>query len=131
VANKTLSEALRRFSNVGVGYYPNSVFVHLDVRETSGYWVDYSRPGEKAIYGSAEMGEVEIAAIRQRRRLPLQAQLLGIAQDAADSIGRTIEVATSEVAAPPSLSSEKEEIQEPLPPPDDATPESPATNEKQ
>jgi hypothetical protein len=31
---------------VGVGYYPNSSFVHLDVRETNTYWVDYAGPGE-------------------------------------------------------------------------------------
>jgi LysM repeat protein/uncharacterized protein YcbK (DUF882 family) len=46
VANATLRDYLRRFSNVGVGYYPNSSFVHLDVREGAAYWVDYSGPGE-------------------------------------------------------------------------------------
>jgi LysM repeat protein len=46
VGNATLRDYLRRFSNVGVGYYPNSSFVHLDVREGAAYWVDYSGPGE-------------------------------------------------------------------------------------
>lgn len=39
------------FNGVGVGYYPNAHFVHLDVgRPRSAYWVDYSRPGEPALY---------------------------------------------------------------------------------
>jgi uncharacterized protein YcbK (DUF882 family) len=46
VPNTTLRDYLRRFSNAGVGYYPNSSFVHLDVREGSAYWVDYAGPGE-------------------------------------------------------------------------------------
>jgi len=46
VSNATLRDYLRRFANVGVGYYPNSSFVHLDVREGAAYWVDYSGPGE-------------------------------------------------------------------------------------
>jgi LysM repeat protein len=46
VKNETIRDYLRRFERVGVGYYPNSSFVHLDVRETSAYWVDYAGPGE-------------------------------------------------------------------------------------
>lgn len=46
VPNEALRDFLRTFSNVGVGYYPNSTFVHLDVRERSAYWVDYAGPGE-------------------------------------------------------------------------------------
>ncbi|MCU0661881.1 MAG: LysM peptidoglycan-binding domain-containing protein [Myxococcota bacterium] len=100
VPYKTLSEALRRFEHVGVGFYPNSVFVHLDIRETSAYWIDYSRPGEKAIYGSSDMTQDEIASIRDRRRLPIEAQLSAIAQDAAAAIAHTIESATSDLEQP-------------------------------
>jgi hypothetical protein len=36
---------------VGVGFYPNSFFVHLDVRKgPSAFWIDYSGPGEGAAY---------------------------------------------------------------------------------
>jgi hypothetical protein len=52
-------EALRDFCRTlplaGVGYYPHSVFVHLDVRdrsEGSARWTDYSEPGERARYGA-------------------------------------------------------------------------------
>lgn len=41
---------LHTFDNVGVGYYPNSTHVHLDIRDKSTYWVDYSRPGQPPRY---------------------------------------------------------------------------------
>ncbi len=49
-----LRDYLRRaFEKVGVGYYPNSSFVHLDVRkERSAFWIDYSGPGERAVYSA-------------------------------------------------------------------------------
>ena len=46
VTNTVLRDYVRRFRNCGVGFYPNSSFVHLDVRETAAYWVDYAGPGE-------------------------------------------------------------------------------------
>jgi LysM repeat protein len=46
VSNTVLRDYVRRFRNCGVGYYPNSSFVHLDVRESAAYWVDYAGPGE-------------------------------------------------------------------------------------
>ncbi|HEY4104076.1 MAG TPA: LysM peptidoglycan-binding domain-containing protein [Polyangiaceae bacterium] len=46
VENGAVRDYLRTLSDVGVGYYPNSSFVHLDVRDTSTYWVDYAGPGE-------------------------------------------------------------------------------------
>lgn len=46
VTNTVLRDYVRRFRNCGVGYYPNSSFVHLDVRDTAAYWVDYAGPGE-------------------------------------------------------------------------------------
>lgn len=46
VTNTELRDYVRRFRNCGVGFYPNSSFVHLDVRESAAYWVDYAGPGE-------------------------------------------------------------------------------------
>jgi LysM repeat protein len=46
VANTVVRDYVRRYRNCGVGYYPNSSFVHLDVRDTAAYWVDYAGPGE-------------------------------------------------------------------------------------
>jgi hypothetical protein len=50
VPNELLRDYLRSLPDVGVGYYPNSTHVHLDVREKPTYWVDYSRPGEHPYY---------------------------------------------------------------------------------
>jgi uncharacterized protein YcbK (DUF882 family) len=50
VPNRTLCDYLRHFDDVGVGFYPNSTFVHFDVRERNAYWIDVSGPGQKAIY---------------------------------------------------------------------------------
>jgi len=46
VDNTTVRDYLRTLTDVGVGYYPNSSFVHLDVRDQNTYWVDYAGPGE-------------------------------------------------------------------------------------
>lgn len=50
VPNTTLRDYLRTHDRVGVGFYPRSHFVHLDVRDRSTYWVDWSRPGEAPRY---------------------------------------------------------------------------------
>ncbi len=52
VGNAALRDYLRKaFDRIGVGYYPNSSFVHLDVRKgPSAFWIDYSGPGENASY---------------------------------------------------------------------------------
>jgi Bacterial protein of unknown function (DUF882) len=54
VKTAELRDYLRRtFDKVGVGYYPNSSFVHLDVRkDRSAFWIDYSGPGERAVYSA-------------------------------------------------------------------------------
>lgn len=46
VPNSAIRDYMLQLGNVGVGYYPNSSFVHLDVRARSAYWVDYAGPGE-------------------------------------------------------------------------------------
>ena len=51
VSRETLRDFLRTFPETGVGYYPNSYFVHMDVRDDKGYWVDRSGPGEAPDYG--------------------------------------------------------------------------------
>lgn len=38
----------RRFANVGVGTYPTSRFVHIDTRDRTYYWIDYSGPGQRS-----------------------------------------------------------------------------------
>jgi len=50
VSNEAVRDFCRTLRGAGCGYYPNSTFVHLDVRDTKAYWVDWSRPGEPPRY---------------------------------------------------------------------------------
>lgn len=81
VPNRVLRDYLRHFDDVGVGFYPDSRFVHFDVRERNAYWVDISGPGKKPIYltrderegfdeksrseGLAEIGDMVEAALEE------------------------------------------------------------------
>jgi LysM repeat protein len=50
IPNEVLRDYLMSLDQVGVGYYPNSSFVHVDVRPESTHWVDRSAPGERPEY---------------------------------------------------------------------------------
>jgi hypothetical protein len=54
VPNEMVRDFLRSLPDTGVGYYPNSTHVHLDVRDKPTYWVDYSAPGQKPQYSYAK-----------------------------------------------------------------------------
>ncbi len=71
--------AKKRFTHrgVGLGYYPNVGFVHLDIRDKSYFWIDDSGKGERAQYRDDIAQPVEQwqaanrrAARRRRRRKP-------------------------------------------------------------
>jgi uncharacterized protein YcbK (DUF882 family) len=53
VTNETLVAFCKTLKDTGCGYYPNSYFVHVDVREPGTghvFWIDVSGPGEKPQY---------------------------------------------------------------------------------
>jgi LysM repeat protein len=50
VPNEALRDYLLTLDQVGVGYYPNSSFVHVDVRSQNTQWVDRSSAGERPDY---------------------------------------------------------------------------------
>jgi uncharacterized protein YcbK (DUF882 family) len=50
VKNEDLRDFCLTLRSAGCGYYPNSTFVHLDVRDTKAFWTDWSRPGEAPRY---------------------------------------------------------------------------------
>jgi uncharacterized protein YcbK (DUF882 family) len=50
VKNEALRDFCHTLRSAGCGYYPNSTFVHLDVRDTKAFWTDWSRPGEAPRY---------------------------------------------------------------------------------
>ena len=53
VTNETLVAFCKTLKDTGCGYYPNSYFVHVDVRDAGTghvFWIDASGPGEKPQY---------------------------------------------------------------------------------
>ncbi len=59
VPNEAVRDFCRTLHNTGCGYYPNSVFVHMDSRSAPAYWVDYARPGEPPKYDKPNSGADE------------------------------------------------------------------------
>ncbi|MBI5477533.1 MAG: DUF882 domain-containing protein [Deltaproteobacteria bacterium] len=100
VSNAALRDYLRKnYDKVGVGYYPNSVFVHFDVRQKSAFWIDYSGPGEEAEYSADPLADLKSGRAEEYR--PPKA---GSAADDADEKAGTGEDGPPpgvETAAPP------------------------------
>jgi hypothetical protein len=67
VPNEVVRDYCRTLGAVGVGYYPHSSFVHLDVRSVSTYWVDESGPGEAPRYSKREKSAPKTAARSHRK----------------------------------------------------------------
>lgn len=63
VTNEQLADYVRTFGFVGVGIYPTSGFVHLDVRDVSYFWVDNSLPDERS-RAAPILGNLAIASDR-------------------------------------------------------------------
>lgn len=94
VPRRTLVDYCRTLPNVGCGFYPRSVFIHMDVRSDNAYWVDWSRPGERPRYGRDGQAPPD----RHPRATPAQA---AAAQPEAPS---------APVAAPPGADGEMDEV---------------------
>lgn len=103
VPNEVLRDYCKTFHNVGVGYYPNSTFVHLDVRDTSATWIDFSRPGEPPRYNvqgvDADEGTSDVSetGVTPETATPGEAPVAPLPP----SQPSTAPVAPSAVAAPP------------------------------
>lgn len=50
VSNQRVIDYVRKYGKVGVGTYPVSGFIHVDVRERSFFWRDVSGPGQPSCY---------------------------------------------------------------------------------
>jgi hypothetical protein len=79
VRNSELRDYLLTLDQVGVGYYPNSSFVHLDVRDEKTYWIDYAGPGEPPRYTPRKSATASVHPVRATTQ-PVQAQLPESAQ---------------------------------------------------
>lgn len=83
IANSTLRDYLRKtFEHAGVGYYPNSVFVHLDDRKKgpSAFWIDYAGPGQAADYAENPGEDLRSGRVEHRRPRPLGSEEDGRAE---------------------------------------------------
>lgn len=68
VPNREVYDFIKSLPKVGAGYYPNSVFVHLDVRDRRALWTDLSRPGEDPEYKNARYAQSKNKNNRSKRR---------------------------------------------------------------
>ena len=68
VPNRRLARFARAQGFVGVGEYPRSGFVHVDVRERSYFWVDSSGPGQRSRERRVRLGEARRHDARARDR---------------------------------------------------------------
>ena len=50
ISRKRLYRFIKKLPKVGAGFYPNILFVHMDVRQHALSWVDVSRSGERSMY---------------------------------------------------------------------------------
>jgi uncharacterized protein YcbK (DUF882 family) len=117
VPNTVLRDYVRRFRNCGVGFYPNSSFVHLDVRQSAAYWVDYAGPGEaprnkprpdpkaskEAVAASEPSGPIEEAGAEVEARPtapPAPALPTKTGSDITSGASRTVPVAPAAPVAP-------------------------------
>jgi hypothetical protein len=65
IPNAALFKFCRTLADVACGYYPNSKFVHVDIRRPATghpYWIDVSGPGEPSRYVDSWPGVVEPGA---------------------------------------------------------------------
>lgn len=100
IKNTELRDYLRSgFEKVGVGYYPNSSFVHLDMRkDRSAFWIDYSGPGERAIY--AENARADLKNGRADTYKPTKIDSSWAAEDEGGGDDGTDEASTPSAPAP-------------------------------
>jgi hypothetical protein len=66
VPNERVLAVCRKLEDIGCGYYPNNLFVHVDVRPRGSkhpLWVDTARPGEPSRYVDSWPGIIEGGAL--------------------------------------------------------------------
>ncbi len=85
VADEEVARFARETGFAGVGVYPTSQFVHLDIRARSHFWVDYSGPRmknrERGIL--ADLAERADAAALARGQTPVEPFVVAMDVDAA------------------------------------------------
>jgi uncharacterized protein YcbK (DUF882 family) len=69
VPKRAIWDFCRSLQQTGCGFYPRSVFVHVDVRDHEAQWVDWSRPGQRSRYGTLRGMYGRRVPKHQRRRV--------------------------------------------------------------
>lgn len=105
VKNTELRDYLRRgFQKLGVGYYPNSSFVHLDIRrDRSAFWIDYSGPGERALYSDNAQADLKTGRAETYKPTKIDKTWVGEPEEGGDDApppGETSAYAPSDVNKP-------------------------------
>jgi hypothetical protein len=100
VTREKLRDFLRTLDETGVGYYPNGYFVHVDVRDDRGYWVDRSGPGEAADYGPWPPPQRDIDDTRRNVIAQAVAELGALEQDLTRPSEAALEEARGRLDAP-------------------------------
>jgi LysM repeat protein len=98
VPNASARDYLLTLDSVGVGYYPNSTFLHLDVRPHSTRWIDYAGPGEapkKTPHGEPARTPVDFDELAEQ------------AADSASSQGPTLPLHDADTESAPTPSAGK------------------------
>lgn len=112
VPNEVVRDYCRTLKNVGCGYYPHSTFVHMDAREASAFWIDYSKPGEPPRYNAPNVEADEGTSDVHDDRVPAPVTTSAL-PGAAGAAAATTESAP---AAAPAASSAGTEPSAPAPP---------------
>jgi uncharacterized protein YcbK (DUF882 family) len=112
VPNEVLRDYCKTLHNVGVGYYPNSTFVHLDVRDTPATWIDFSRPGEPPRYNTPDVDADEgTSDVSEESAPPVSPATLAPLPSAGGGDGQTPSLNVPPVAVPPAASATPPAIQ--------------------
>jgi uncharacterized protein YcbK (DUF882 family) len=122
VRNQDLRDYLRRsYEKVGVGYYPNSSFVHLDVRKDhSAFWIDYSGPGERATYADNPVADLKSGRADSYKPLTIDKEWANDADQDGDTGRQPSSGASSpleEAAEPPGSNARGRTVAAPAEPP--------------
>lgn len=98
VSRRRVWNYCRSLKQTGCGYYPNSVFVHVDVRDEDAQWVDWSRPGKRPHYGTlrrpytrAEWKSADRPRVSRRVSRPDEVALTVRVADASGAVLRMVD----------------------------------------
>lgn len=116
VGLEALRDYCRTLKDVGVGFYPKSKFIHLDVRDESAYWIDWSGPGEAPRYGK----RAQVMAVGSTLEAAEDEETLDVLEtEGEDALDDSDEAADSKERANPEDTAQGE-VQEPASPPSSA-----------